>query len=183
MLDEAHAFGVFGQNLAGIADELDLLNEVDLITITLGKALGSVGAICVGNNDIIDYLINKASSFIFSTALAPVNVFWSKFLLEEKFNFLKYQQGKLKTLFSFVHNLYPTISSSQIIPVVLGEENKTGNIAKIMQKDGYFVLPINPPTVPVGTSRLRVSLCADIEEKEILAFFDKIKAEKCRVAG
>ena len=69
MLDEAHAFGVFGEKLQGVASELGLTDQIDIITVTLGKSLASMGAVCISSKTIIDYLINKASSFIFSTEL------------------------------------------------------------------------------------------------------------------
>ena len=171
MVDEAHAFGVFGENLCGVSEEESLLSEVDIITITLGKALASSGAICVANKIIIDYLINKASSFIFSTAIAPVNVMWSNFLLDEKYKFLKSQKEKLNDLFNKVHLRYPTISSSQIIPMILNDAKLTSNKAQELQNNGFYVLPINPPTVPQGTSRLRISLTADIKYEEICNIF------------
>ncbi len=175
MLDEAHAFGVFGDNLAGVCSELNLLNEVDIITITLGKSLGSMGAICLSNRTIIDYLINFASSFIFSTAIPPINVMWSNFLLEEKFDFLISQKEKLNDLFNKVHKIYPTVSASQIIPVILNDEKYTKEKAYELQKLGYYVLPINPPTVPRGTSRLRVSLTSNIEFSEVEKLFIEVK--------
>ena len=175
MIDEAHAFGVFGDNLAGVCDELNLLNEIDIITITLGKSLASMGAVCLSNKTIIDFLTNKASSFIFSTVIPPVNILWTRFLLEEKFDYLKNQKEKLNSLFNKVHKLYPSISSSQIIPVIIKDALKTKNLAQHLQNKGYFVLPINPPTVPVGTSRLRISLGADISYNEIENLFTEIK--------
>ncbi|MBQ7287985.1 MAG: pyridoxal phosphate-dependent aminotransferase family protein [Candidatus Gastranaerophilales bacterium] len=171
MIDEAHAFGVFGDNLQGVSAQNDLLDEIDIITITLGKSLASMGAVCLANKTIIDYLINKASSFIFSTAIAPVNVMWSNFLLEEKFELLKEKKEKLNSLFKKVHKIYPTISSSQIIPVVLGESDVTRKKALELQQQGFYVLPINPPTVPKGTSRLRISLTSEIEFEEICNIF------------
>ena len=84
MLDEAHAFGIFGSNLAGIADMEDVLEKVDIITATLGKSFASMGAFCVSDSTIIKYLTNKANSFIFSTALPPVSIMWSNFIIEEK---------------------------------------------------------------------------------------------------
>ncbi len=171
MIDEAHAFGVFGDKLQGVSSRENLLDEVDIITVTLGKSLASMGAICISNNIIINYLINKASSFIFSTAIAPVNVMWSNFLLEEKFDLLIQKKEKLNSLFKKVHKLYPTISSSQIIPMILGDAKTTVDKALELQNKGYYVLPINPPTVPKGTSRLRISLCADIEFEEICNIF------------
>lgn len=177
MVDEAHAFGVFGDNLTGAAENLNLVQEIDIITITLGKSLGSLGAICLADKTIIDYLINKASSFIFSTAIPPINVMWSNFLLTEKFDFLIKQKEKLNSLFKEAHKLYPSISSSQIIPVILNEAKKTSEKAQFLQQKGFYVLPINPPTVPMGTSRLRVSLTSDIKLNEIKNFFALAKEE------
>ena len=181
MVDEAHAFGVFGENAQGLSAKNNLFNDIDIITITLGKALGSMGAVCISNKTIIDYLINKASSFIFSTVIPPVNVLWSNFLLTEKFDFILKQKEKLNDLFSFAHKIYPSISSSQIIPVVLKDSKKTFMVADVLQKQGYYVLPINPPTVPNGQSRLRVSLTSDIEKAEIQRFFELVKKESEKI--
>ena len=171
MIDEAHAFGVFGDKLQGICAKENLLDEIDIITITLGKALASSGAICVSNNTIINYLINKASSFIFSTTIAPINVMWSNFLIEEKFDLLTLKKEKLNSLFNKIHKIYPSRSSSQIIPIVLGSAASATKKAQELQEKGYYVLPINPPTVPQNTSRLRISLTADIEFEEICNIF------------
>ena len=86
IIDEAHAFGVFGKNLCGISETVNVSNDVDIITATLGKAFASVGAFCVANKTYIDYFVNKSGSFIFSTALAPVNVMWTNWLIENKIN-------------------------------------------------------------------------------------------------
>lgn len=174
MIDEAHAFGVFGEHLAGVLDELNLLNEADIITVTLGKSLASAGAVCISSKTIIDYLINKASSFIFSTAIPPVNIMWSNFLLEEKQDLIINKKEKLNELFNYVHKIYHSRSSSQIIPVILGDALTTKNKAEELQKEGYYVLPINPPTVPFGTSRLRISLTSDITKEEIKKLFKRI---------
>ena len=174
MIDEAHAFGVFGENLAGVSSELNLLNDIDIITVTFGKSLASSGAVAISNKIIINYLINKASGFIFSTALPPLSIMWSNFLLNEKFDFLIKQKEKLNNLFKKVHKIYPTISSSQIIPVILKDSVKTKQTAIKLQKEGYYVLPINPPTVPSGTSRLRLSLTSDMEFEEIKNLLEKI---------
>ena len=129
--------------------------------------MASQGALCISNSTVIDYLINKASSFIFSTAIPSANVLWTNFLLNEKFDLLIQKKEKLNSLFNKVHKIYPTVSSSQIIPVIIGEAQKTKEKALELQNFGYYVLPINPPTVPIGTSRLRLSLCADMEYSEI----------------
>lgn len=178
MIDEAHAFGVFGEKLRGISEREDILKDIDIITVTLGKALASSGAICISSKKIIDYLINHASSFIFSTAIAPINVLWSNFLLNEKFDLLIQKKEKLNSLFNEIHKIYPSVSASQIIPVVIGEEKKTKETAQTLQKEGWFVLPINPPTVPLNTSRLRLSLCSDMELWELQKLFSRIEELK-----
>ncbi len=172
MLDEAHAFGIFGKNLAGISDRENLLSEVDIITATLGKSFASIGAFCVSNKTIVDYLINKANSFIFSTALPSVNIMWTNFLIEENFDVVKKQSRKLNTLIKQAHEYIKDNGSTQIIPFIIGDNAKTGKVAEILQAKGYFVLPVRPPTVPVNTSRLRLSLTADITFEEFKNIID-----------
>ena len=87
MIDEAHSFCAFGETLAGITYNKD----VDIITATLGKAVGSFGAFCISNKEIITYLINKARSFIFSTSIPPINIAWSNWLLTQKIEHLYHQ--------------------------------------------------------------------------------------------
>lgn len=175
MIDEAHAFGVFGNNLAGISDEEGILSDVDVITATLGKSFASVGAFCVADKMIVDFLINKANSFIFSTALPPVNVMWVNFLIEEKFDLVKSKSKKLNTLIKDAHNYLNDKGTTQIVPVIIGENNKTVKIAEELRSKGYYVLPIRPPTVPVNTSRLRLSLTADITFEEFKNLIDTVK--------
>lgn len=175
MIDEAHAFGIYGKNLAGIADRDNLLNDVDIITATLGKSFASMGAFCVSNRTIIDYLINKANSFIFSTAIPPVNIMWSNFLIEEKFNTVKQKAEKLNTLIKEAHNYIKDNGETQIVPVIIGENNKTVKIAEQLRAKGFYILPVRPPTVPVNTSRLRLSLTADITFDEFKTVIDMVK--------
>ncbi len=175
MLDEAHAFGIFGKNLAGIASEENLSDDVDIITATLGKSFGSMGAFCVSCKTVIDYLINKADSFIFSTALPSVNVMWSDFLLSEKFDFVKAKSLKLNNLIKDAHSYLNDKNRTQIIPVIIGENNKTIKIAQILQSKGFYILPVRPPTVPVNSSRLRLSLTSDIEFNEFTQVIDTVR--------
>lgn len=175
MIDEAHAFGIYGKNLAGIADRDNILNDVDIITATLGKSFASMGAFCVSNRTIIDYLINKANSFIFSTAIPPVNIMWSNFLIEEKFNIVRQKAEKLNTLIKEAHNYIKDNGETQIVPVIIGENNKTVKIAEQLRAKGFYILPVRPPTVPVNTSRLRLSLTADITFDEFKTVIDTVK--------
>ena len=164
MIDEAHAFCAIGASLAGVSYQKD----VDIITGTFGKAVGSFGAFCASNELIINYLINKARSFIFSTSIPPINIAWSNWLLTEKRCFLEAQKNKLNTLTSNVHELITeTISNSHIIPIVIGENKKTLELAEKLKSEGYYIPAIRPPTVPEGTSRLRISLTADSKLENI----------------
>lgn len=175
MIDEAHAFGIFGDNLAGISDQENLLDEVDIITATLGKSLAGMGAFCVSNKTIINYLINKANSFIFSTALPSINIMWSNFLIEEHFELLKEKAEKLKVLICEAHKLLNDNGTTQIVPIIIGENNKTIKIAQQLQSEGFYILPVRPPTVPVNTSRLRLSLTTDITIEELKTVIDIVK--------
>lgn len=157
MVDEAHAFGVFGEHLAGIGEGKD----IDVITATGGKALASSGAFCLASRTLIAYLINTAGSFIFSTALPPVNLLWSWFLLTEKFQLLHQQRDKLRALCTALG--VPT----QIVPVPVGDSETATELARRLRERNYFIWPIRPPAVPAGTARLRLSLTADMEVKEI----------------
>lgn len=175
MIDEAHAFGIFGDNLAGISDQENLLDEVDIITATLGKSLAGMGAFCISNQTIINYLINKANSFIFSTALPSINIMWSNFLIEEHFELLKEKAEKLKALIFEAHKLLDDNGTTQIVPIIIGANDKTIKIAEQLQSKGFYILPVRPPTVPVNTSRLRLSLTADITINEFKTVIDTVK--------
>ena len=177
IIDEAHAFGVFGKNLCGISETVNVSNDVDIITATLGKSFASVGAFCVANKTYIDYFVNKSGSFIFSTALAPVNVMWTNWLIENKINLIKEKQQKLNTLFKQVHEYIQDTRQTQIIPVIIGQNKQTIEIANKLQDEGFFVLPVRVPTVPPNTARLRLSLTADITFEEMKTFFEIIKEQ------
>lgn len=178
MIDEAHAFCAAGESLTGISEG----TNIDILTATFGKALGSFGAFAVANRTIIDYLINKARSFIFSTSIPPINIAWTNWLLTKKRELITEQKQKLKNLTDKTHtylsqNKIETISQSQIIPIVLGTDEKAIKTAEQLRNLGYFVLPIRPPTVPPNTSRLRLSLTADLDFEQVKELIDYAKNE------
>ena len=168
ILDEAHAFGVFGEKGLGVAEDLKLVQDVDLIVGTFGKAIGSMGAFVVGSKTLINFLINKSRSFIFSTAIPPINVAFTKWIIE---NELPQTYEKRKKMLELGQKLG---SKSHIIPIIIGENKDTIELCEILFNNGYFTLPIRPPTVPVGTSRLRLSLTTDIDESELKILMEKI---------
>lgn len=169
ILDEAHAFGVFGKNGLGVAESLGITDKIDLIVGTFGKAIGSMGAFVTGSEVLIEYLTNKARSFIFSTSLPPINIAFSKWIIENKLSETYEKRMRMLDIGKKVK------SESHIIPVIIGENKETVDVCDVLFHNGYFTLPIRPPTVPEGTSRLRLSLTTDITEKEI---FDAISLAK-----
>lgn len=172
MVDEAHAFGVFGAKGLGVCEQLNLIEKVDLIVGTFGKAIGSMGAFVVGNKTLIEYLTNKARSFIFSTVLPPINIAFSKWIIENKLPLtLEKRQKMLEIGRGFG-------SESHIIPVVIGTNADTEIVCKRLFDAGYFTLPIRPPTVPEGTSRLRISLTTEIQEEDLKTLKDIIACLK-----
>lgn len=172
ILDEAHAFGVFGKNGLGVTEELNITDQVDLIIGTFGKAIGSMGAFATGRKTLIDYLTNKARSFIFSTALPPINIAFSKWVIKNK---LPHTYEKRMNMLKIGKKAG---SQSHIIPVIIGNNKDTVDTCDILFHNGYFTLPIRPPTVPEGTSRLRLSLTTEISEKELFDAMSLVNQRK-----
>ena len=111
-------------------------------------------------------MINQARSFIFSTSIPPLNIAWSNWLLTERLDFIKEQKKKLEHLTKAVHASLrlrgiQTPSKTQIIPIVIGDNEKAVKVSEQLRSMGYYIPAIRPPTVPEGTSRLRISLTAD----------------------
>ncbi len=170
-VDEAHAVGVRGANGLGLAEECGCIGDIDLLCGTFGKALASVGAYVVCDRVIKEYLVNKMRTLIFTTALPPVNVAWSLFVMERLQQFggrrehLDRISSEVRKAFALRGMQMP--SGSHIIPMIIGSSADAVLRAEDMQRHGFYVLPIRPPTVPEGTSRLRFSLTAALEEEDI----------------
>lgn len=165
-IDEAHAVGLYGEKGLGMAEEQEQLNEVDLLVGTFGKALGSVGAFLLCNTVIRDYLINHSRSLIFTTGLPPVVMNWNIFVFNEMLSFHQ-KRNDLKVLSSELRKSLrnsglQTDGSTNIVPVMIGEDSLTVMFAQAMQDKGYLIFPVRPPTVPEGTARFRLSLTADM---------------------
>lgn len=164
-VDEAHAFGVMGRGGLGLAVDNP---AVDVIVGTLGKAIASVGAfVVVRDADVREYLVNSARSFIFSTAIPPVNCAWSRFVIE-RLGEMDAARERLAALAATLGRILGTSSPTHIQPLIVG--NSAGAIAlsaKLLEQ-GFKVLPIRTPTVPPGTERLRFSLSANINVDQLL---------------
>ncbi|MFQ1014981.1 8-amino-7-oxononanoate synthase [Avibacterium paragallinarum] len=174
-VDEAHAIGAYGDTGLGIAEQQGCVQEIDFLVGTFGKALASMGAYVVCDQLIKDYLINKMRPLIFSTALPPICVAWTAFLFARLPHFHPRRQH-LQALSEKVRSFFrqnftqPIVSESGIIPYIIGDNEKTVATAQALQQQGYYCLPIRPPTVPQGTSRIRLSLTADMSEQEVDEF-------------
>ena len=186
-VDEAHAIGVRGKRGLGIAEEQGCLADIDFLCGTFGKALASVGAYVVCSRLMHDYLVNRMRTLIFTTALPPLNVAWTKFV----FSRLDEWEDRRIRLASMAEKVreavrragYPCPSESHIVPLVVGESEKAVLKAAEMQRNGFYVLPVRPPTVPEGTSRLRLSLTAALPEAEVERLVEAIEASSIPSEG
>ena len=162
MLDEAHAVGIRGAGMQGLAGELGLIDRIEIQMGTLGKALGVSGGYIAGSRVLIDFLINRARSFIFSTAPSPAVAAACRAALRVV---CSDEGDRLRTtLLNHISLLSSLLgmarSESAILPLILGsEERALGEAARLFEA-GFFVPAIRYPTVPKNTARLRVSLSA-----------------------
>ena len=173
VVDDAHATGVLGRSGRGSAEHFGLdYNDIDIQMGTLGKALGSCGAYVAGAPQYIDYLINKARSFIYSTALPPAALGAALAAIDliidepETVQYLRsltgYFRDGLKRLGVSVR-----ADPTPIVPVVVGDPHKTMELSAWFLEQGVFIQGIRPPTVASGQSLLRVTVSADLTRKDL----------------
>ncbi len=168
-LDEAHAVGVRGQGVQGLAGELGLNGRIEIQMGTLGKALGVSGGYIAGSRMLIDFLINRARSFIFSTAPPPAVAAACRAALRIV---QSPEGGSLKVrlwenIQLLASSLEIPIAPSAIIPLILGSEERAMAGATLLSDAGFFVPAIRYPTVPRQTARLRITLSAAHEPDQI----------------
>lgn len=167
--DEAHTFGVYGKG-RGYVFESNLINEVDLIMGTFGKAIGSYGAFAAGNKILIDYLINYARSFIFSTALPEISVQFTNYVIDNYILDKDKLQNKLFDITNYTHQKFKNLNilgTSYIIPVLTKDSKLALELSNKLIKEGFYILPIRYPTVKKGLERIRISLNPSITKDEI----------------
>lgn len=165
LLDEAHADGLFGANGGGIVEELSLQGEVDLVMSTFGKAYGSFGAVVVGSEILIDTLLQKGRSFIYTTALPPpvVAATWRAMEIARREPWRRERALALAERFrsSLAAAGGSTLrSASQIVPVVMGDSGSALDAAHALRNAGLWAPAVREPTVPAGTARLRINFTA-----------------------
>ena len=173
MVDEAHATGAIGPSGRGSVAAAGLSDQVDVVVGTLGKALGSYGAYICGSRVLVDYLINVARPFIFSTAPPPPTVAAADAALEvlisnphrvERLG----ANAKMMREALLAEGLPLAPSETQIVPVMVGDPELTVQLSELALERGVFAQGIRPPTVPEGTSRLRLATMATHRGSELV---------------
>ena len=165
MVDEAHATGVLGPRGAGLAEELGLTDQVAVHMGTFSKALGSLGGYVAGDRRLIDYLHNRARSFIYSTALPPPVLGAIGAALEvvtrepERRNYLMAEAKSFREALTWA-GFDLLGSETQIVPVLVGENARTLEVAARLRERRLMAVAFRPPTVTPGRARLRFSLSA-----------------------
>jgi len=167
LLDEAHAIGVVGPHGRGLAAELGLEGQIDVQMGTLSKSLGVHGGYICGSRNLIDWLINRARSFVFSTApppgLAAAATAAIRFLVSEE------GEARRKLLWRRVVQFRKILPDggaafgkpgAAIIPWMVGDEHRALDLAQALQQEGFFVPAIRYPTVAKGAARLRITISA-----------------------
>jgi len=174
MVDDAHATGVMGEKGRGSAHAAGVADRVDIQMGTFGKALGSFGAYVAASGTIVEYLLNRSRSFIFSTSLPPAVIAASLAAVElvqspegeEMRKRLEANRDRLVGQLAAA-GLSTAPSTTQIVPVMVGDPHTTMEYARRLLDRGIFVQGIRPPTVPRGTSRLRCTVMATHTPQDI----------------
>ena len=172
LVDDVHGFGILGQSGGGLVDYLGVGDRGIIQIGALSKAVGGVGAFVAGSQSLIDFLINRARGFIFTTALPPGTLAAASAAIDLiRCNF-EFRQR----LFANVHILKTGLSEAgfqlltnetHILPLILGEAKTTTQFAEALLNEGVFAPGIRPPTVPTGTSRLRITPTASHTPEEL----------------
>lgn len=169
LIDEAHATGVFGDRGRGLAAELQPRENVVALR-TLGKAIGCEGALICCSGVLRDFLVNRARGFIFSTAPSPLMAAAARAAIGIVAD-ADDRRSRLRGLWEHAAQRLArhgaVASGSQILPLILGDDARTMAVAGALQANGFDVRGIRPPTVPAGTSRLRISITLNVSESEI----------------
>ncbi len=175
MVDDAHGMGVLGETGRGCAELCGIMADVDIQMGTLGKAMGSFGAYAAASGEIIDYLVNRARSFIFSTSLPPAVLAASMAALDmvDSPDGAELRASLARNTLLFKSGLqaagFDTMGSeTQIVPVYVGGAEQTMEFSRLLLAEGVFVQGIRPPTVPAGSCRLRCTLMANQSEDDVV---------------
>ncbi len=180
MVDEAHGTGVFGKRGGGVVEHFNLSKKVGIVMGTLSKAVGSLGGYVTGDTDLINYLRNKARTFMYTTALPPAvcaaSIAGIRLIRENPslrtslWNNVSYLKKELDLL------SFNVISSeSPIIPILIGDAKKAVDVSAFLYKKGILIPAIRPPTVPAKSSRLRMTVMSTHTREDMERLLDVLK--------
>jgi 8-amino-7-oxononanoate synthase len=172
MVDEAHSIGVLGKTGHGIEEHFGLKGVVDIHMGTLSKTIPSIGGYLAGDKDLINYLKHNSRPFIFSASLPPVaaaTAIACLEVIEEEPERVKNLQKNIKQFKDGLNTMgYNTMNSTtSIVPILIGEEEETLKLCKIVNDEGIFICPILFPAIPKGTNRLRAHVQATHTSEDI----------------
>jgi 7-keto-8-aminopelargonate synthetase-like enzyme len=183
MVDEAHGVGVFGEQGRGVAEHFGVADRVDILTATMSKAFGCAGGFVAGRRSLIDWLVNRARSYVFSTAHPPATYAAALAALD----IIETHPQRRTALLETAATLRETLatqgwnlghSTSQIIPIILGTPQRTMQASAALREQGLLVPGIRPPTVPAGQSLLRISLSYGHTEAMITRLVEGLALEQ-----
>lgn len=186
IIDEAHATGVLGPNGRGLAADLE--GRENIVTVhTCGKALGAMGALVIAPRTIRDFLVNRGRAFIYATAPSPLMAAAVRAALDICQNDPQRRQ-RLHDLVGFAARELTAktrfaASGSQIQPLIIGSDGMAMALATAMKARGYDIRAIRPPTVPEGTSRLRLTITLNVSELQIARLIDDLAAAEAENAA
>ncbi len=184
IVDDAHGTGVFGEKGTGIEEVFGLSGTMDVHMATFGKALGTYGAFVLSEGTVIEYLINRAKTFMYTTALPPSVIASSMKALEVVKKDISLKQGLWENIEYFRKGLRDAgfnmkDSEGPIIPIVVGDDKDAVKMQEELLSMGIFLQAIRPPTVPEGTSRLRLTIVRGFTKEDMdYAISSIIKAGK-----
>jgi 8-amino-7-oxononanoate synthase len=172
IVDDAHGTGVLGSRGGGTAQHFGLEGKIDIIMGTMGKALGCFGAFVAGSSELREYLINRARTFIFTTALPPAVIASALEAIELIAKEPQKRQALWDNALFFRTGLndlgFNTLeSTTHIIPILVGDAHTAVRLANDLMEEGLFIQAIRPPTVPEGAARLRITVMATHSKKDL----------------
>lgn len=178
-VDEAHAFGVCGKSGLGLAASSSQSDAFDVIVGTFGKAAASMGAFCAVSAALRDVIVNRARSFIFSTALPPLNAAWTLFMVDRIVG-MDTEREHLRQLSAALNRVISPYSPAgtvpgHIQPLIVGDARRAVELSRRLEAEGFKALPIRTPTVPPGTERLRFSLSASMDAATVCRLGDALE--------
>jgi len=183
MIDEAHGTGVLGENGKGLAEEQEVMDKIDLNMGTLGKAFGVQGAYVAGNSEMIEYLINKSRSLIYTTAISPIMIAGAQKSLdiikkepERREKIIKMSNYFRSEIIKLGYNLGE--SETNIVPIILGDNKKVLELSDKLYQNGILAPAIRYPTVEKGKERIRFSINYNLNYEDLDKVINVLKQQK-----